>query len=88
MNPDDAQPLDDALLMWRMVEALQIDLAPPLINGSLSFKRLQQMLRQCAKCPQPGSCTRFLDRNKTPAADPPRYCPNRRTLLALRASSQ
>lgn len=76
----------EELLMWRMVQAMQIDLAKPVIDGTLPVARLQQMLRGCVKCPEPDLCARYLDTLADRPAEPPRYCPNRKVLKALGAA--
>lgn len=77
------QKPDEKLLIWRMVRALDVDLAYEIHRERLSVERLSSMLKNCAHCPEPQACRLYLEARGDKAAVPPSFCPNRVVLTAL-----
>lgn len=86
MNDRYAPTPDTGLLMWRMVRALDVDLAEAIVDDRLSVGRLRVMMRNCAHCPDPRACALFLDARDDRTDQPPSFCPNARDLYRLRAT--
>jgi hypothetical protein len=72
------------LLMWDMVQAMDIDLLEAVCSDALSFSAVERMLGRCNRCPSPQLCALFLDRRHGATDQAPSFCPNRKRLAALR----
>lgn len=72
------------LLMWEMVNAMEIDLASAIQRDELPLETLGAMMRNCHNCPAPRMCAVFLDSRTGQTPQAPSYCPNRDTLAELR----
>jgi hypothetical protein len=72
-----------AVSLYRMAEALQIDLAEALLEGKLDGATLLATRARCEACGAVGACGAWLAGAGTAAA-PPGFCPNAAVLGALR----
>lgn len=72
------------LPMWRMMTAMELDTARAIRENRLHLDQLARMMRNCARCQDPGLCQMFLDRRTDAAVEPPSFCPNRDALIQLR----
>ena len=84
MKPEPEDDIDEVILMWRMVSAMQIDLAAAIRSDGLEVETLSKMMRNCAGCVDPHMCKVFLTRREDLLPRPPKFCPNKMTLRSLR----
>lgn len=70
-------------LMWRMTQGMGLDLAAAVRWGFFPVDSLNEMLRTCEGCREPGLCRVYLDSRPDHIATAPSYCPNRSRLTKL-----
>lgn len=77
------QPPDDHLLMWRMVNALEIPMDEAIRSGKLAVQHLSKMLDCCARCSATHYCSIYLGNREDHAEERPSFCCIRKGLDAL-----
>ncbi|PVH30027.1 DUF6455 family protein [Pararhodobacter oceanensis] len=83
-TPANAAPdRGEDLLIWEMVNAMEIDLACAIQRDELPIKTLGAMMRNCHACPAPRLCGVYLDSRAGRTAQAPSFCPNREKLSDL-----
>lgn len=70
--------------MWRMFDAMQIDLPTAVRDGDLSTETLGTMMRVCTFCCEQDLCRRFLDASGGSSPAAPGYCPLAPSLKELK----